>query len=418
MTSKERVKASFAHKQPDKMAVDFGGFSCSQANVLVVDALREYYGLSKEPVKVLDMSTMTGIMDPDLKDILGSDVQLMDPKYDSFGHRNDNWKEWTYHGKTVLIPGNCTIDDDGNGGYYVYPMGDSSVAASGHMPSGGFYFDNIMRGAEFDEDEANPEDQIEECQIITDEDLSYYRNIVDNYKESDRAFVISPGYYALGDAANIPGPNVKEPKGIRSLEEWYITPLLYPDYVHEAFAAEAERAVKSFERIYDVLGNDIDVMYICGTDFGTQRGPFVNPEVFKEFYLPYYKKMNDWIHEHTEWKTLKHTCGGIFPILPLLIESGFDSVNPVQCSAAGMDPQSLKDTYGKDILFWGGGVDTQKVLPFGTPEEVKEQVKQRCEIFSKDGGFIFNTIHIIQANTPVENIAAMIDAVKEFNGDK
>ncbi len=135
-----------------------------------------------------------------------------------------------------------------------------------------------------------------------------------------------------------------------------------------------------------------------------------------EFYLPYYKKMNGWIHEHTEWKTLKHCCGGIFPILPLLIESGFDAVNPVQCSAEGMDPQNLKDTYGKDILFWGGGVDTQKVLPFGTPQEVKDQVKQRCEIFSKDGGYIFNTIHIIQANTPVKNIAAMIDAVKEFNG--
>lgn len=418
MTSKERVRTSFEHRQPDKMAVDFGGFACSQMNALTVGRLRKYYGLPEEPVKILDMSTMTGVIEPDLKQVLGSDVQFLEPKYDTFGHTCDNWKEWEYHGEKVLIPGNCTTTEDGKGGWYVYPMGDTSAEHSGHLPAGGYYFDNVMRSPEFDEDEAKPEDNAEECQIISDEDLAYYKKKVDAYKADGRALVISPGYYALGDAANIPGPNVKNPKGIRNLDEWYTAPLLYPDYVHEVFEIQVERAIASFEKIYRELGNDIDVMYLCGTDFGTQRGPFISPETVKEFYVPYYKKMNDWIHQHTQWKTLKHSCGGIFPIIPLLIEGGFDAVNPVQCSAAGMDPQALKDTYGKDILFWGGGVDTQKVLPLGTPDEVREQVKQRCEIFSKDGGYIFNTIHIIQADAPVENIAAMIETVKEFNGDR
>lgn len=415
MTSKERVKTSFSHQQPDKMAIDFGGFACSQMNAQVVEGLRSYFGLEKRPVKILDMSTMTGIIDPDLMAAMGGDVQFADPRYDTFGHRNDNWKEWTYQGSTVLIPGNCTVTDDGRGGYYVYPMGDTSVKPSGHMPAGGFYFDNITRSPEFDEDKADPAHNLEDCQVISDDDLAYYRSVVDNYKDSGKALVISPGYYALGDAANIPGPNIKEPKGIRNLSEWYMAPLLYPDYVHAVFEEQTNRAIQTFQKCYEVLGNDIDVMYICGTDFGTQRGPFINPDVFKEFYLPYYKRMNGWIHQHTQWKTLKHSCGGIFPILPLLIEGGFDAVNPVQCSAAGMDPQTLKDTYGKDILFWGGGVDTQKVLPFGTPNEVTEQVKQRCEIFSKDGGYIFNTIHIIQANTPIENIAAMLETIKNFS---
>ncbi len=418
MTSRERVKTSFAHCQPDKMAVDFGGFACSQMNALIVGKLRKYYGLQEEPVKILDMSTMTGVMEPDLKEVLGSDVQFLDPRYDTFGHICDNWKEWEYHGEKVLIPGNCTVTEDGKGGWYVYPMGDTSAQPSGHLPAGGYYFDNVMRSPEFDEDEADPEDNAQECQIISDEDIAYYNKKVDEYKADGRALVISPGYYALGDAANIPGPNLRNPKGIRNLDEWYTAPLLYPEYVHEVFEIQVKRAIVSFEKIYKELGNDIDVMYICGTDFGTQRGPFVSPETVKEFYVPYYKKMNDWIHQHTQWKTLKHCCGGIFPIIPLLIEGGFDAVNPVQCSAAGMDPQTLKDTYGKDILFWGGGVDTQKVLPQGTPEEVREQVKQRCEIFSKDGGYIFNTIHIIQADAPVENIAAMIETVKEFNGDR
>ena len=159
-------------------------------------------------------------------------------------------------------------------------------------------------------------------------------------------------------------------------------------------------------------------MFICGADFGTQRGPFLSNAVFEEFYVPYYQKMNNWIHEHTTWKTLKHCCGGIYPLIPLLIEAGFDGLNPVQCSAEGMEPQRLKDEFGKDIVFWGGGVDTQKVLPFGTPQEVHDQVLERLKIFSKGGGYVFNTIHNIQAGTPIENIIAMIDAVKEFNGDQ
>ena len=154
------------------------------------------------------------------------------------------------------------------------------------------------------------------------------------------------------------------------------------------------------------------------TDFGTQRAQFCSVDQFREFYLPYYKKINDWIHSHTNWKTLKHSCGAVDPIIPLFIEAGFDALNPVQCSAAGMDAKHLKETYGKDITFWGGGIDTQQVLPFGTPEEVRKQVLERLEIFSPDGCYIFNSIHIVQCGTPVENIVAMIDAVHEFNGDK
>jgi len=197
-----------------------------------------------------------------------------------------------------------------------------------------------------------------------------------------------------------------------------MAPLLYPEMVAEVYDRGTDIAIQNFKRYWDEFGSDIDIMYVCGTDLGSQNSLMMSTDTFKELYLPYYKKMNDWIHENTTWKTLKHSCGAIFDVLPYIIEAGFDAINPVQCSAAGMDPKRLKDTYGKDILFWGGGVDTQRVLPFGTPEEVREQVLERLEIFSKDGGYIFNHIHCIQANTPIENIAAMVDAVKEFNGDK
>jgi uroporphyrinogen-III decarboxylase len=164
------------------------------------------------------------------------------------------------------------------------------------------------------------------------------------------------------------------------------------------------------------MGNDIDVVFICGTDFGTQNSQFCSKEQFESMYAPYYKKMNDWIHLHTKWKTFKHSCGAIEPLIPNIIKAGFDILNPVQFSADGMEAQLLKNKYGKDIVFWGGGVDTQKTLPFGTAEQVRCEVLKQCEILSKEGGFVFNAVHNVQANTPIENVAAMMVAVNEFNG--
>jgi uroporphyrinogen-III decarboxylase len=127
--------------------------------------------------------------------------------------------------------------------------------------------------------------------------------------------------------------------------------------------------------------------------------------------------MNDWIHAHTGWKTFKHSCGAVESLIPSFIESGFDILNPVQVSASGMEPEHLKKEYGKDIVFWGGGVDTQHTLMFGTPHDVRKQVLKFCEIFSRDGGFVFNAVHNIQGNVPVENVAAMFQALKEFNSE-
>ena len=160
----------------------------------------------------------------------------------------------------------------------------------------------------------------------------------------------------------------------------------------------------------------VDVAYICGTDFGTQDSSFCSIDTYEELYAPYYKKINNWIHEHTQWKTFKHSCGAVESFIPHFIDSGFDIINPVQCSAAGMDPKTLKQRYGSSIVFWGGGVDTQKTLPFGTPEQVRQEVLNRCATFAPSGGFVFNSVHNVQANTPLQNIVAMFDALKEYNG--
>jgi uroporphyrinogen-III decarboxylase len=226
------------------------------------------------------------------------------------------------------------------------------------------------------------------------------------------------GGTAFGDIALVPGLNLRRPRGIRDVTEWYISLKTRRDYIHAVFSGQCEIALANLARIHARIGNSVDAVVICGTDFGTQTSSFCSVETFRELWFPYYKRVNDWIHENTMWKTFKHSCGSVERFLDSFIECGFDILNPVQCSAAHMEPEHLKEEYGRDLVFWGGGVDTQKTLPFGRPQQVRDEVLHRCEVFGKDGGFVFNSIHNVQARTPVENIVAAIDAVHEFNGSQ
>jgi uroporphyrinogen-III decarboxylase len=225
------------------------------------------------------------------------------------------------------------------------------------------------------------------------------------------------GGTSFGDIANVPGPSLKHPKGIRDVAEWYMSTRTRRGYIHAIFDRQCEIAIANLERIHARIGDGVDCVYVCGTDFGTQTSAFCSVATFRELWLPYYQRINHWVHRHTGWKCFKHSCGSVERFFESFIEAGFDIVNPVQCSAAGMDPGELKHKYGSRLVFWGGGVDTQKTLPFGTPREVREEVLRRCEIFAPGGGFVFNSIHNLQAGTPVENIVAMVEAVHEFNGN-
>jgi uroporphyrinogen-III decarboxylase len=255
------------------------------------------------------------------------------------------------------------------------------------------------------------EDNLEEFGRITEEDLRYYAQAVDKAAGTGKAVVASFGGTALGDIAFVPGMGLKNPKGVRSVAEWYMSTMMRPDYIQEIFERQTDLAIENYRLLWERLGDKVDVVFTCGTDFGTQNSQFCSNETFSELWLPYYKRMNDWIHQHTSWKVFKHCCGSIIPIIPLLIESGFDILNPVQINAKDMDPQRLKNEFGRDLTFWGGGIDTQQILPAASPAEVKEHVLRQCEILGRDGGFVFNSVHNIQANVPVANVVAMIEAL-------
>ena len=224
------------------------------------------------------------------------------------------------------------------------------------------------------------------------------------------------GGTSFGDISLVPGAALKHPKGIRDITEWYVATTARRDYIHQVFAGQCEIALANLARIHARVGDMVDAVMVCGTDFGTQTSSFCSARTFDALWKPYYQRINGWIHKNTGWKIFKHSCGAVEKFLPSFIECGFDILNPVQCSAAGMEPEHLKQKYGEQLVFWGGGVDTQQTLPFGTPEDVREQVLRRCEIFARDGGFVFNAIHNVQAATPLENMLAMFGALAEFNG--
>ena len=189
--------------------------------------------------------------------------------------------------------------------------------------------------------------------------------------------------------------------------------MIHPEYIQGIYEMQCEVALENLKLLREAVGDRIDVIGISGTDFGTQNGTFISPDMYREMYQPFHKKLNDWIHANTSWKIFYHSCGSVVTLLDDFIEAGVDILNPVQCSAAGMDAKILKERYGDRLVFWGGGVDTQKTLPFGTPEEVRQEVRERIETFAPGGGFVFNTIHNIQPGTPVENMMAMFEAVRE-----
>ena len=417
MKHKELVKKALNHKSTNKVPVDFGSTAVTGMHVTAVGQLREHYSLEKRPVKVCEPYQMLGEIEEDLLDVMGVDTVAMAPPSTMFGFKNENWKEFTAPwGQELLVSEHFHTTKDSNGDLLIYPQGDMNALPSGRMPANSYFFDSIIRQEPIDENNLNSEDNLEEFVPISDDALAHYRKQAKQLAASDRAVVGGVSGTAFGDIALVPAPFMKKPKGIRDIAEWYMSTAIRQDYLHEVFSRQCEIALANLEKVHGVVGEVIDVLFICGTDFGTQRSTFCSPDTFEKLYAPYYKRINSWVHKNTTWKTFKHSCGAVENFMDHFIASGFDIINPVQCSATGMDPKTLKDRYGDRIVFWGGGVDTQKTLPFGTPQQVREEVLKRCEIFSPNGGFVFDAIHNVQAQTPTENIVAMMEALKEFNG--
>jgi hypothetical protein len=417
MNSRQRVEAALNHQQPDRVPLDLGGSPVSGMHVTSVYKLRQALKLDPPgtPVKVNEPYQMLGEIAPDLQDALGVDVVGLGGRKTMFGFEISGWKPWTiFDGTPVLVPDGFNTEPEANGDIFMYPEGDKSVPPSGRMPKGGYYFDSTRRQEPIDDEKLKPEDNLEEFGPISDVDLQHFANTADSLRRAtDRAILANFGGTAFGDIALVPAPWLKHPKGIRDVAEWYMSTVSRFDFVFEVFTRQCEIGLANLAKLYDAVGDRISVIMVTGTDFGTQSGPFISPNNYRKLFQPFHRKVNDWIHEHTPWKTFIHSCGSVVLLLPDLIEAGFDILNPVQCSAVNMDPKTLKEKFGGKLTFWGGGIDTQKTLPFGTPDAIRKEVCERIAIFGQNGGFVFNPVHNVQANTPAENLVALYEAFRE-----
>ncbi len=300
MTSRERVLSALSHREPDRVPMDFGSTGVTGVHVSCIAALRDHYGLEKRMVKVHEPYQMLGIIDEDLRQAMGLDVEGTGHPATLFGYRNRDWKPWRMpDGLEVLVSEEFRVTSDANGDILIYPQGDMTVPPSGRMPRDGWFFDTIVRQPPLVEEALDPADNLEEFTPISDGDLEQMRRDAREARLTGRAVIVNIGGTGFGDIALVTAPFLKHPKGIRDIAEWYVSTAGRKDYVHQVFSGQSEIALENLRRVHESFGDAIDAIFLCGADFGTQTSSFCSVKTLRELYCPYYAKLNDWIHAHT-----------------------------------------------------------------------------------------------------------------------
>ena len=405
MTSRERVYKAIHFEEPDRIPVDIGGTDVTSIHMDAYVNIAKYLGLDLEPPKVVDQNLMLARTDLLMLKWLGSDVIGLENIIGSFDFTNENWKPWTSNkGNSVLMPGEFVPYQDKNGYTYINGKDGNPMAC---MSPDGDYFDRIVKTSLSDDIVyADPKEWVASLPMVKDEHLRTLEKrakfLHDNTDYSVHGWFFYRGLYS--------------PFGIagHTYSDWLCMMTLEPDYIISIVMAQAEWQRENLEMYLQAVGPYIDTIFMSASDFGGQKCEQFNPSLFKSIYLPAYKMLNKFVHENCNARTFYHSCGSIRNIFGYLIEAGVDIINPVQTSAGSMDPAELKKEFGGKIVFWGGGADTQHILPHGTTEEVKRHVKERISIFGPGGGFVFSPIHNLQSDVPFENVEAMLEAVREF----
>ena len=370
MKSRERVLRAIEHKPVDRYPIDLGMHFSTGISVFAYRDLREYLGLPTDKIELVDTVQMLARVDEDVLDRFHIDTILLNPPFRS-------QKRWNVRGKYVFsVPSQFCPQLQGNGDYIV-----AEGEAKMRLPAGGYFFDGAWLQAHDETGEA---------------EMRLFGERARQMREESDRFTCLHGQFV----------------GFFTGIDMACDMLTEPDSVHEAnrgMLREQTERLKVFARSG---GDSVDAVEI-NSDLGMQNAPMLSPQCYEEFVYPYMKKFIAAIKDYTGAKVFLHSCGSIEPLIPMLIDAGVDCLNPVQISAAGMDAAALKEKYGKEICFWGGGCNTQSVLPFRSPEEVRENTKALTDIFKRGYGFVFNQVHNIMGNVPPQNIVAMLDAAYE-----
>lgn len=403
MTSRERVRAVLNHRVPDRVPIDLGSNRMTGIQCWAYRSLRKALGLPESKPRVYDLMQMLAEVDDDVQQAIGGDVLgIWLDDIMPFGLRPERWKPMTlFDGTEVLVPGDLQIYADGAGDWLIREGQQPDGKILGRMPDGGSYFD-------YEGDNNIPDEIVypdldrwaaQQVPQLTEKSLaSITQRARHLYETTDKAIFLNYFKGGLGLPFNVP--------------TWLVAMLDNPTWAHECHKRQVEFHTKNLGMLLERLAPYVEVVGISGNDWGTQKGEMFSPATFAELYTPYIAQINAVAHDYHK-PTWFHCCGSIRRFLPEFVKMGVDCLNPVQTTAYNMDARGLKDDFGRNFIFWGGGIDTQKTLPFGTVEDVKRETAERVRIFGDGGGFIFNTVHNIQKDCTGENLVAMYRTVLE-----
>ena len=394
MTSRERVLRAINHQAPDRAPVDLGATRQSGIAASAYHRLKQRLNLHTA-TRVVDLIQFLAGVEQPILDRFGVDVAGVFRLETNPGLaiRRENWKPWRlFDGTPVEVPGSFNPVREQDGGYAL--MRDGVRIA--RMPKDGFYFDRVEKSpgaAHIDVDKWEPH---------------YWTNAELEYVHVQAEWLYKNTEYALVCCVN-PPEEFFTGMGIGDFEAWWATLASEPEYVRALFEKSAGVWMNNLQRFARAVGDKVAILQVTD-DFATQESLLLSVSMFRELIMPYYKRGFDWVHQNTNMKVMFHSDGALFPLIPSLIEMGVDILNPVQINTRGMESLRLKQAFGDKLVFWGGGADCQKTLPFGKPEEVSREAESNLKAFSPGGGYVFAAVHNIQTGVPPDNILALFEA--------
>ena len=409
MTSRERVLRTVNFQETDRVPIDLGATKASGITVKAYNQLKARLSIHTQ-TRIWDPRLMIACVEDEVTRRLRADVVPLDVSSVMYDVRPDSeWNPRTlYEGAEGLLPPGVDVELDSEGRWAL--LGPDRNPTTFRMPCDGYYFDDVAfnrRGATIDPTAFRPVTGFADEQLRALEARSRFL-----YENTEYDIIGWGGGVCFLGLSLITDRLSNVTMGLPS--EWMIMLMTEKETCHAMMDKSVQASIKCLEQLHDAVGDRCFAWGIAADDSGTQRCEFVRPELWAEMIKPHYAELCAWIHRNTNWKTFLHCCGSIYHLIPHMIEAGIDILNPVQTSAANMQPERLKVEFGGKIVFWGGGCDTQQVLPTATPEEIREHVRERLAIFKPGGGYVFNQVHNIQTNVPAENVIAMFDAAYEY----
>ncbi len=413
MIPRQRVLSSIDHREPDRIPVDLGSTPSSGISAIAYNNLKQYLGIEQGTTRVYDVVQQLAQPEDVILDRFGIDVLDIGRTFNTL---DADWYDITLSdGSRAQYPVWFQPIRQPDGSWSAFTTDGNLIAK---MPATGTFFDQVC----FPYVDGYPADYALLPQAMANVlwaalvhspwdhagDVGFWDTLRQKAlalrQSSDRALVIVAGCNLFEWGAFL-----------RRMDNFLMDLYTAPAEVEKLLDALMDQHLAALEKICRSVGDIVDVIRF-GDDLGMDSGPFIAPEVYRRLFKPRQRRLCEYVKKHSRMHTFLHSCGSIYKLMPDLIEAGYDIINPVQTNCADMEPERLKREFGRDITFWGGGCDTRKVINLGTPAEVRAHVLERLDIFALGGGFVFSTVHNILPEVPPENIVAVFDAIKEFEG--